>query len=119
MKSFMSRTGLFLSPQTTVERSRDISIVIFIIEVIFFLTKKAVDINSFYLVYRRGFEPPTPALGGRCSIQLSYQDLLQHYSKNDRKCKTFYKIVEKVFKPSSKKYHRKINLISKSKISIV
>ena len=24
------------------------------------------------MVFQRGFEPPTPALGGRCSIQLSY-----------------------------------------------
>ena len=27
------------------------------------------------LASRKGFEPPTPALGGRCSIQLSYRDM--------------------------------------------
>ncbi len=27
------------------------------------------------LASQKGFEPPTPALGGRCSIQLSYWDV--------------------------------------------
>ena len=29
------------------------------------------------MVFQRGFEPPTPALGGRCSIQLSYWNTKQ------------------------------------------
>ena len=31
-----------------------------------------IKISSKKVVFQRGFEPPTPALGGRCSIQLSY-----------------------------------------------
>ena len=33
------------------------------------------EINSAFLASRKGFEPPTPALGERCSIQLSYRDI--------------------------------------------
>lgn len=32
------------------------------------------------LAFVKGFEPPTPALGGRCSIQLSYTNLLRYYT---------------------------------------
>ena len=33
-----------------------------------------------FLASRKGFEPPTPALGGRCSIQLSYRDIDSKHS---------------------------------------
>ena len=38
--------------------------------------KKREAANSFPLAPTRGFEPPTPRLGGVCSIQLSYMGIL-------------------------------------------
>lgn len=33
-----------------------------------------------FLARQKGFEPPTPALGGRCSVQLSYWRVCNFYS---------------------------------------
>ena len=39
------------------------------------------------LASTRGFEPPTPRLGGVCSIQLSYVDIYKKF--NSKQCKDF------------------------------
>ena len=46
----------------------------------------------------RGFEPPTPALGGRCSIQLSYED------------KNKYKLIISYFLYLNQKIHITLNI---------
>ena len=51
----------------------------------------------FYLASPSGFEPPTPRLGGECSIQLSYEDtgLLYHLiKKKDRLNYQIYSVLK-------------------------
>ena len=56
--------------------------------VAFSLYKKAASLflnkglQRRFLASQKGFEPPTPRLGGVCSIQLSYWDLYKRPAKD-------------------------------------
>ena len=48
---------------------------------------------AYSMASLRGFEPPAPALGERCSIQLSYRDISYIITDFHRHCKLIFTII--------------------------